>query len=301
MKAVILALVCSLALTQAATSDAVNFYALLKGVAPIADTGVCVFRYSTSTKILYSHCEHTISSPVATAAHIHGPTDDAAGTGTADPYVVFPAPGNVVATSFVDTTATALTAAQELNLFDGKSYVNIHTAAEAAGRIRGQIVAAATTYVAELDTAQAGKTGNGRGIAWLTREAGTPATITIGWHYWGNPALNVTAVHLHGAADGAVGASSGVISPPGVICSGSACTAQWKAAGLADTPADGWTWVTEGKTYFNFHTSKEPAGEIRGQLRALVAIAKPSAASSLSVGVSALAAAIVLAFVAQRV
>ncbi len=71
-----------------------------------------------------------LSGPV-TAAHFHGP---AAEGNNAD--VAVPVTGNLA--SPIKGTAT-LTATQMQELLDGKWYVNLHTAANPDGEIRGQV------------------------------------------------------------------------------------------------------------------------------------------------------------------
>ena len=66
------------------------------------------------------------------AAHIHGPAEPGA---NAPPVVPF-----ANAASPISGTAT-LTDAQAADLMAGKYYVNVHTAANRGGEIRGQIVA----------------------------------------------------------------------------------------------------------------------------------------------------------------
>jgi hypothetical protein len=301
-----LAFACTVAVALAASSDPVNFYAVLKGATGVTQTGFCIFRYDTTAQSLYTHCEHDVTD--VTAAHIHGPTAtaaDAAATGTADPYLTYTTP-----TVSIMQTST-LTNAQEAALFDGLSYVNIHTQAVPAGKIRGQIITAgAASYAAEIDTAQAGKTGPATGVAWIVRSADTPAMLTISWLYKDMPGMfstaNITAVHLHGGADATPGQSASPIAAlgaGGVLCATGACTPVFKTAAQADLTGDNLNWLNGGTTYLNFHTTLVPGGEMRGQMAKIAPLTKPmrGAASSLSVGVGALAAAVVVAFVAARV
>ncbi|MDM0110942.1 CHRD domain-containing protein [Variovorax sp. J22R133] len=77
-------------------------------------------------KITYSG----LSGP-ATAAHFHGPAAAGANAGVAVPFAnpASPIEGQVT-----------LTPAQAADLMAGKWYANIHTAANAAGEIRGQML-----------------------------------------------------------------------------------------------------------------------------------------------------------------
>lgn len=85
----------------------------------------------TATKQLtYTVTFSGLSGP-ATAAHFHGPADKAT---NASPVVPFPAP---VASPYHGSAV--LTDAQIADLEAGKWYVNVHTAANPGGEIRGQV------------------------------------------------------------------------------------------------------------------------------------------------------------------
>ena len=92
-----------------------------------AATGTADIDYDAATKKLtYSG----LSGP-ATAAHFHGPAEPGKNAGVA---VAIPNAG----TSPVSGSAT-LTDAQAADLAAGKLYVNVHTAANPGGEIRGQV------------------------------------------------------------------------------------------------------------------------------------------------------------------
>ncbi len=73
----------------------------------------------------------TYSGMTATASHIHKAEATAAGS------VVFPFSP---ATSPINYTSVALTAAQETDLHAGLYYVNVHSSAFPSGEIRGQLI-----------------------------------------------------------------------------------------------------------------------------------------------------------------
>ncbi len=95
--------------------------------------GTGAFTLDPNTMVLSYKVEHEGLSGPAMAAHIHGPADPGASAGVAVP---FPS-----AASPITGTAT-LTEAQVADLRAGKYYVNVHTAANRGGEIRGQITRA---------------------------------------------------------------------------------------------------------------------------------------------------------------
>jgi len=111
-----------------------SFTATLAPGAGITSTGkgTGTFTYDPATHTLtYNVTYEGLSGPAA-AAHIHGPADPGA---NAPPVVPF-----ANAASPISGAAT-LTDAQAADLMAGKYYVNVHTAANRGGEIRGQIVA----------------------------------------------------------------------------------------------------------------------------------------------------------------
>ncbi|MEY4539882.1 MAG: hypothetical protein RLZZ306_1639 [Bacteroidota bacterium] len=99
-------------------------------------TGSTTGTYNQTTKILSVTTTYTGLTP--TMGHIHTqtvPTNDFRSGG-----VTFGFPATGLASPIVFTsTITPLTAAQEANLFNGIMYVNIHTAANPGGEIRGNL------------------------------------------------------------------------------------------------------------------------------------------------------------------
>jgi hypothetical protein len=94
-------------------------------------TGSADIDYDAATKKLSWKLTYSGLSGTATAAHFHGPAEPGknAGVGLAIP--------NATA-SPVEGSAT-LTDAQAADLAAGKYYINVHTAANPGGEIRGQV------------------------------------------------------------------------------------------------------------------------------------------------------------------
>jgi hypothetical protein len=96
-----------------------------------AATGTADIDYDAATKKLTWKLTYSGLSGPATAAHFHGPAEPGKNAGVA---VAIP---NATA-SPAEGSAT-LTDAQAADLMAGKYYVNVHTAANPGGEIRGQV------------------------------------------------------------------------------------------------------------------------------------------------------------------
>jgi hypothetical protein len=117
-----------------ARADQVKFKADLSAGPGItgAGKGAATATLDTATKTLTWTVDYSGLSGAATAAHIHGPADPGANAG-----IVVPFTGDLA--SPIKGSAT-LSDAQIADLEAGKWYVNIHTAANKGGEIRGQLV-----------------------------------------------------------------------------------------------------------------------------------------------------------------
>ena len=128
---------CAAALAFAAPAMAamVNMKADLKAseeVPPVDSkgSGSVTATYDTTTKKLSWKGSYKDLSGPATAAHFHGPAEKGKNAG-----VVVP----ITATSSSFEGSATLTEAQEKDLMAGMWYVNVHTAANKGGEIRGQV------------------------------------------------------------------------------------------------------------------------------------------------------------------
>jgi hypothetical protein len=122
-------------LASPAMAETMKFKATLDGgqQSPPVTTkgkGTATFTFDTTSKKLSWNVKYSGLSGPAVAAHIHGP---AAMGENADPVIPFK-----TLKSPIKGSAT-LTDAQAADLEAGKYYVNVHTAANKGGEIRGQI------------------------------------------------------------------------------------------------------------------------------------------------------------------
>jgi hypothetical protein len=94
-------------------------------------TGTADLDYDSASKKLSWKLSYSGLSGPATAAHFHGPAEAGKNAGVA---VAIPN----ATSSPVEGSAT-LTDAQAADLVAGRYYINIHTAANPGGEIRGQV------------------------------------------------------------------------------------------------------------------------------------------------------------------
>ena len=94
-------------------------------------TGTADIDYDAATKKLSWKLTYSGLSGPATAAHFHGPAEAGKNAGVA---LAIPN-----ATSSPTEGSATLTDAQAADLAAGKYYINIHTAANPGGEIRGQV------------------------------------------------------------------------------------------------------------------------------------------------------------------
>ena len=97
-----------------------------------AATGTADIDFDAATKKLTWKLTYSGLSGPATAAHFHGPAEAGKNAGVA---VAIPD-----ATSSPVKGSATLTDAQAADLAAGKYYINVHTAANPGGEIRGQVM-----------------------------------------------------------------------------------------------------------------------------------------------------------------
>jgi CHRD domain-containing protein len=130
-----IAITALLAFAAPAFAADVQFKADLKGTSEVppnqsAATGTVTATYDTDSKKLSWTGTYSGLSGPATAAHFHGPAEAGKNAGVAVPITPNTSP--------LAGSAT-LTDAQAADLQGGRWYVNVHTAANPGGEIRGQL------------------------------------------------------------------------------------------------------------------------------------------------------------------
>ena len=135
-KTMFAALALGAAVAFAGPAFAEKFKATLDGKSEVppnasAGTGTADVDYDAATKKLTWKLTYSGLSGPATAAHFHGPADPGKNAGVKVPITN-------AASSPVEGSAV-LTDEQAADLKAGKYYINIHTAANPGGEIRGQV------------------------------------------------------------------------------------------------------------------------------------------------------------------
>jgi len=206
-------------------------------------TGTAVFTIDTDSGAI-SGTVNT-SNIDATVAHIHeGPV------GVLSPVIIPLTKGDGGTWTVPD--GTTLTASQLESLKNGNLYVNVHTAANPTGEIRGQI--GRQVFFASLAGAQETpptvSTATGTGVFVFD-----PATSTMSGTVT-TTGITGTVAHMHIAAIGQP-------ASPAIPFGGGPTNWTMSATVLTDAQL---TSLNAGNFYANVHSVANPGGEIRGQL-----------------------------------
>ena len=138
-KPIVLAGLAFFALTASTTllrAETISYKVALKSseeVPPNASkgTGTADVTFDTASKQLKYKVTYSGLSGAATMGHFHGPAEPGKNAGVVVPFANAASP--------IEGTAT-LTDQQAADLTAGKWYINIHTAENKGGEIRGQVV-----------------------------------------------------------------------------------------------------------------------------------------------------------------
>ncbi|HSO30747.1 MAG TPA: CHRD domain-containing protein [Candidatus Sulfomarinibacteraceae bacterium] len=211
------------------------------------------------------------------AAHIHTGASGANG-GVILPLVASASPmvGTLTAANFSSSGSVTTFAQAVAAIKAGTTYVNLHTAANPGGEIRGQVVAKGSAHFATLSGAQEvpAVSTAASGSAWVVVSTGG-ATLTYYVAFSGLSGAPAAA-HIH---LGAVGANGGVLLP--LVAGASPMTGTLSSSSLTPTGsvtdlAGAVAAIAAGGTYINVHTAAHPGGELRGQLAETVAAPAPA-------------------------
>lgn len=198
-----------------------------------------------------------LSGPAA-AAHIHGPARASETAGVLIDLATY-AHGDL-STAGTFSGSVLLSDTQRALVQQGLTYVNIHTAANGGGEIRGQVspilLHAVLLGASERPQAvQSSGTGTGHFLL-----LGNELTLNITYRRLSSTAV---AAHIHGPA-GRAGSAGVIVNLQGL--NGGAFAPSGSLAGSQPLTAEQLAALLDGLTYVNIHTEPYPGGEIRGQI-----------------------------------
>ena len=255
-----LALLAATATVTAQEGFQATHYAFLDGESevPSVETtaeGIAMMMLDpTAGTLQYRITVTGLSGPI-TAAHFHRGEPGVTGS-----------PIHTITFNQENKTAVGVWTVGDLNdlqmLIDGDIYLNVHTAANSGGEIRGQVIlipnAAAPTMSPAFEVPPVvGSNATGEGTIWID-----PVSRRVSYEIsWQEMTSDVTAAHFHKAEFGAVGSPVHTIQ---VEANSTSATGVWENVSTEDLTA-----LATGGMYVNIHTVDNPNGEIRGQVFAM--------------------------------
>jgi hypothetical protein len=217
-------------------------------------TGVAGLMLNATRDTLCINMSFAGLSGTPTGIHIHNGATGVSGAVVLD-LTAYISGNRLIAT----ITGSNLTASLKSNMLKGLTYLNVHTSANPGGEIRGQIwLESDWAFVGAMDGAQStpsvATTANGYAVFNLSKHQGTVKFYVVTNGLSGS----ISSAHIH---MGAVGVSGAVIQDLSSFITGNVLTG-------AFTPSAGVIAALQaGTAYINIHTSANPGGEIRGQLK----------------------------------
>ncbi|MBI5475061.1 MAG: CHRD domain-containing protein [Ignavibacteriae bacterium] len=254
---------CILAVVFAAThawAAHTNFKATLNGQQAVpavvtTATGTGAFTLTNAGGLVYSITVNGLSGAI-TGAHFH--LGAAGASGSVVQSITFTG-------SSASGTWSSIPDSLIAALFAGRLYVNVHTAANPGGEIRGQVtLSSGTALTANLEGSQENPavTTSARGSATLSLSSvgGTALSYAVTVNGLSGA---ITGAHFHAGAVGVNGSVAKNILSDFV---GNTAVGVWRTTGTGALAESTIVQLLTGGLYLNVHTAANPGGEIRGQV-----------------------------------
>jgi Cu/Zn superoxide dismutase len=215
-------------------------------------SGVAGFLFNAQRDSLFINIAVANLSGPITGIHIHEAAKGTNGGVIKDlsTFVV----GNAISTV---VTGTDLTAEMITKLLSGKYYVNLHTAANANGEIRGQLEPEADWgFYGTLNGSQEVPATNSTATGWVVTSLSKNKEMVHVWAVVKDLSGPIMGAHFH---SGAAGSNGAVVADLSTFVSGNTIVASIPATAFVDD-------LLAGNIYINVHTATEPNGEVRAQM-----------------------------------
>jgi glucose/arabinose dehydrogenase len=241
---------------------AIPFTAPLTGLSerptPLTNSAAGSAFLSLEGDVLAFSINYSNLSGPATLAHIHGPATSAQFTGIQ--VDLAPYNGGAFGTNGTFMGTVLLTTNQRAMLLNGQTYVNVHTAANPAGEMRGQVAPVfMRSYLSGAEERPNPILSPGSALgsfALVLNQLSFNVTYR-------NLATNATLAHIHGPA--AINQTAGILVDLQPFNGGAFGTAG-SLFGTATLSTTILASVVDQLTYLNIHTVPNPGGELRGHL-----------------------------------
>jgi len=216
-----------------------------------------------------------LSGPITTA-HLHN-----GGPGTIGGIVktLTVSSDTMIVGSWKSTDLEPLTPQLVAELLAGRIYVNLRTAANPQGEIRGQLlletpIALAARVEGQQEVPPLNNNAAGFGTFMLNAE-GTELTFSVAATGLSGP---ITAAHFH---RGPKGKNGNVVKPITNSFNGNLANGVWKNADVDSLTTTLVADLLAEKIYVNLYTAANPGGEIRGQIVPAAEVIAPIGAARL--------------------
>ncbi len=243
----------------------------------VAGSGIgnAAFQLNHTFDTLWVWCTATDLSSGLTGAHIHSGAAGVAG-GVLIDLTPFVAGDHINAVIY----GAALTTPVVNAMLKGETYINLHTASNPNGEIRGQIYRLAREgYTFHMDGDQqvpmVTTNATGGGVVTIDRDQ-TNAHVMLT-----STGLNSTGLHFH---EGLAGGTGPVFFDLAPYYANDGVFMYWNSANITPFDATVSMKFRNDSVYVNNHTALNPNGEIRGQAeRGFVCFAGPNSVSDYTI------------------